>query len=61
MSGKWDPLHHEADRQNRDALAALGYWQAFQRVKVSVSKALAGSNAGVIVRDDHREWYRELF
>ena len=61
MSGKWDPRHHEADRQNRDALAARGYWQAFQRVKVSVSKALAGENAGVIVRDDHRDWYRELF
>jgi fido (protein-threonine AMPylation protein) len=61
MSGKWDPRHHEADRQNRDALAARGYWQAFQPVKVSVSKALAGENAGVIVRDDHREWYRELF
>jgi fido (protein-threonine AMPylation protein) len=61
MSGKWDPRHHEADRQNRDALAARGYWQAFQRVKLSVSKALGGENAGVIVKDDHREWYRELF
>jgi fido (protein-threonine AMPylation protein) len=61
MSGKWDPRHHEADRQNRDALAARGYWQAFQRVKLSVSKALEGENAGVIVKDDHREWYRELF
>jgi fido (protein-threonine AMPylation protein) len=61
MSGKWDPRHHEADRQNRDALAARGYWQAFQRVKLSVSKALGGENAGLIVKDDHREWYRELF
>jgi len=61
MSGKWDPQHHEADRQNRDALPARGYWQAFQRVKVSVSKALAGENVGAIVRVDHREWYRELF
>jgi Fic family protein len=61
MSGKWDPRRHEADRQNRDALAARGYWQAFQRVKVSVSKELGEENAGVIVKDDHREWYRELF
>ena len=61
MSGRWDPRHHEADRQNRDALAARGYWQAFQRVKLSVSKALGGENAGVIVKDDHRDWYRELF
>ncbi len=61
MSGKWDPQHDEADRRNRDALAARGYWQAFQRVKESVSKALVGENVGAIVRVDHREWYRELF
>jgi hypothetical protein len=61
MSGKWDPQHHEADRQNRDALAARGYWQAFQSVKNSVSRVLTGENAGVIVRADHRGWFRELF
>jgi len=42
MSGAWDPAHHEADRQSRDALAARGYWQAFQKVKGTVSKVLAG-------------------
>lgn len=61
MSGKWDPQHDEADRQSRDALAARGYWQAFQKVKSSVSRVLAGENAGIIARADHREWYRELF
>jgi fido (protein-threonine AMPylation protein) len=61
MSGKWDPQHDEADRQSRDALAARGYWQAFQRVKSSVSRVLAGENAGIIARADHREWYRGLF
>jgi len=61
MSGAWDPAHHEADRQSRDALAARGYWQAFQKVKGSVSKVLAGGNAGAIARLDHRDWHRELF
>ena len=61
MSGAWDPTHYEADRQSRDALAARGYWQAFQRVKTTVSKVLAGENPGAIARTDHREWYRELF
>lgn len=61
MSEAWDPAHHEADRKSRDALAARGYWQAFQKVKGSVSKALAGENVGAVVRTDHREWYRELF
>lgn len=27
-SGAWNPGHDETDRQNRDALAARGYWQA---------------------------------
>ncbi len=46
MSGAWDPAHHEADRQSRDALAARGYWQAFQKVKTTVSKVLAGGESG---------------
>jgi len=61
MSGAWDPAHHEADRQSRDALAARGYWQAFQKVKGAVSKVLTGENPGTVATTDHREWYRELF
>jgi hypothetical protein len=59
--GDWDPEHHEDDRRNRDALAARGYWQAFQLVKGSVEKVIAGENAGALVRAAHKEWYRELF
>jgi len=36
--GDWDPDHHDDDRQSRDALAARGYWQAFQKVKETVAK-----------------------
>jgi hypothetical protein len=61
MSGAWDPAHHEADRQSRDALAARGYWQAFQKVKGAVSRVLAGENSGTVARTEHREWHRELF
>jgi len=60
-SGGWDPVHHDADRQGRDALAARGYWQAFQVVKASVSEIIAGANPGTLVRATHRDWYRELF
>jgi len=59
--GDWDPDHHEDDRQSRDALAARGYWQAFQKVKETVSEVIAGGNAGVLARTAHKEWYRELF
>ena len=60
-AGDWNPEDHHADRLSRDALAARGYWQAFQRVKASVSEIIAGGNAGALVRGAHREWYRELF
>lgn len=59
--GGWDPDHDEADRQNRDALAARGYWQAFQAVKGVVEKVIAGGDAAALARDAHKEWYREMF
>jgi len=59
--GDWDPDHHEEDRKSRDALAARGYWQAFQKVKETVGEVIAGGNAGALVRTAHREWYLELF
>jgi hypothetical protein len=59
--GNWRPDEDEADRQNRDALAARGYWLAFQNVKESISSIIAGGKAGELVRTAHRDWYRELF
>jgi len=60
-SGKWDPDNHHADRQSRDALAARGYWQAFQLVRDTVGEIIAGRDAARLVRTAHRDWYRELF
>jgi fido (protein-threonine AMPylation protein) len=59
--GDWDPDHHEDDRHSRDALAARGYWQAFQKVKETVAEIIAGGNAAALVRAAHRDWYLELF
>jgi hypothetical protein len=59
-SGAWNPEAAE-DRENRNALAARGYYDAFRAVKASLEKVLRGENAGAIVRDDHGEWYRQLF
>ena len=61
QQGDWDPAHHDDDRQNRDALAARGYWQAFRKVKDTVGEVIAGGNAGDLARADHKDWYRELF
>ena len=60
-SGHWDPDHHDDDRKGRDALAARGYWQAFQIVKESIARILVGEDPGALVRTAHGEWYRELF
>jgi fido (protein-threonine AMPylation protein) len=60
-TGSWNPEVNQADRANRDALAARGYWQAFRLVARSVAEIIAGANAGALVRTAHRDWYRELF
>jgi len=36
-AGTWEADVDQQDRRNRGALAARGYWQAFQSVKESVS------------------------
>ena len=59
-AGNWDPDKHEADRQSRDALAARGYWQAFRRVRATVSEIIGGE-AVALVRKAHRDWYFEMF
>ena len=59
--GKWNFHNNEEDRQQRDAMAAKGYWEAFQAVEKSISKILGGENAGKVVEADQRKWYRELF
>ena len=60
-SGKWNPDADMGDRDQRDALAARGYWQAFQAVKASIKNVLEGANAGRIADGDHAAWYRQLF
>ncbi|WP_456459229.1 Fic family protein [Reichenbachiella sp.] len=60
-SGSWNPEQNEEDLQQRNAMAARGYWQAFQLVKESITKVLSGKNAGQILDVDHGGWYRELF
>jgi hypothetical protein len=60
-SGAWNPDGDDDDREHRNALAARGYWQAFQAVKASIRKVLARENPGEVADRDHGTWYRELF
>jgi hypothetical protein len=60
-SGNWKPDEDSSDAEQRNAMAARGYWQAFQAVKESIKKILSGENPGEVADNDHRIWYRELF
>ncbi len=60
-SGHWSPETIEQDRMQRNALAARGYWQAFQSVEKSLELVLNGENPGKVVIEAHHDWYREMF
>ena len=60
-AGSWNPETNESDREQRNAMAARGYWLAFQSVQQGVGRVLRGDNAGQVADDEHGEWYRELF
>lgn len=60
-TGNWNPDTDKEDQDQRNALAARGYWQAFQAVKRSIEQVLQGENAGHVADHNHAVWYRELF
>jgi hypothetical protein len=60
-SGTWNPDANEQDREHRNALAARGYWLAFQAVQKSLRRVLGGEHPGALADEDHGAWYREMF
>lgn len=60
-SGRWNPDLIEKDREQRNAMAARGYWLAFQALEQSIKRVLGGQNAGVAADEDHAKWYQRLF
>jgi hypothetical protein len=59
--GRWNPETNEGDREQRNAMAARGYWLAYQAVQASVRRVLERENPGLVADEDHVTWYRELF
>lgn len=59
--GKWDPGSNEDDEEEKNALAAKGYEQAYERVKESVVKLYGANNPAEVLEADHQTWFRELF
>jgi hypothetical protein len=60
-AGSWNPETNEGDREQRNAMAARGYWLAFQAVQQGIGQVLRGDNPGQVADDEHGAWYRELF
>lgn len=60
-TGNWNPDPDANEAQYKNALAARGYWQAFQTVTKSITKILNGEKPGSVLNQDHGSWYRELF
>lgn len=57
----WDPETEGKDKGQVDAMAAKGYYEAFQAVLPSLREILGGQPAPTIVNRDLPAWYRALF
>ena len=58
--GNWDP-ESDDDQKHKDAMAAKGYWDAFNAVKESIKRVLTGQTPGKVWEEDHSKWFRQLF
>jgi len=57
----WNPDQNQEDKNSRDALAARGYYEAFQEVRQSVQKILQKAAPGDVLKEDLARWYQKLF
>ena len=60
-SGHWAPDQYAGDKQLRDAMAARGYWLAYQQVQKALHRILQGENAGEVLNHIHGTWYSQMF
>ena len=63
-SGEWDPKNTElkGDNDQFNAMAALGYLRAFEKVKDGAVLAFSGEKKSAdIFRKNHHDWFGQLF
>ncbi len=61
QSKQWDPGKNEYDYNMKNAMAARGYYDAFQQVKFCIAKILDGENAALVVKENLQKWFQKLF
>ena len=59
--GEWDPQTSQEDKQSQDAMAARGYYDAFQEVVASLRKVHEGADPSLVVESDFMMWREHLF
>jgi Fic family protein len=59
-AGRWNPESSQ-DRQQRDAMAARGYFDAHRLVLATIRKVYEDGNPGKAFEDSLDGWYRALF
>ena len=57
----WNPDGDEKDRSTGDAMAARGYFETHNLVKVDLVRVIKGDNAGTAFRHALPRWYQALF
>jgi len=61
-SGAWDPVQNPEDKTTINALAAKGYYGAFQAVKKSIVTCMRNAEEITeVLHKEHHKWYSELF
>lgn len=60
-SGNWSPEKDEEDMERRNALAARGYYQAYELMKQGVAACFSGQAPSQLYVSQHREWHFQLF
>jgi len=61
VSGDWDPKANASDQDQKNALAASGYYRAYRKVRAAIERIVSGADAGETIASDIETWHRELF
>lgn len=61
QESNWNPDQDFHDAQERNALAARGYYEAFLEVKKSIGLVLQKKNSGDVIKSDLKKWFQALF
>ena len=60
-SGDWNPEKDAEDKERRDALAARGYYQAYELLKQGVADCFSGQSPAQLYVKGHQDWHFQLF